>query len=127
MRLFPLKKPRSRLCSKKCRCPRVANAAIQFSLTTGEPTSSVNLFDAGPYIEDDYRWRPNVTLSAGLRLESQNHISNHVDLAPRLAVAWGIGPGKSSSPKTVLRAGWGMFYDRFTYNLVLQGGAAEMG
>jgi uncharacterized membrane protein YgcG len=97
-----------------------ASEPIQFSLVTGVPSVSSNLFDAGLYIQDDWRWRPNVTISAGLRLESQNQISNHADWAPRFGIAWGIGQGKSQSPKTVLRAGWGIFYDRFTNDLVLQ-------
>jgi hypothetical protein len=97
-----------------------ANTPIQFTLTTGIPAASSNLFDAGLYIQDDWRWRPNVTISSGLRFETQNHISNHVDFAPRLGLAWGIGQGKAQAPKTVLRGGWGMFYDRFTNDLVLQ-------
>jgi uncharacterized membrane protein YgcG len=97
-----------------------ASEPIQFSLVTGVPSVSSNLFDVGLYIQDDWRWRPNVTISAGLRFESQNQISNHADWAPRFGIAWGIGQGKSQSPKTVLRAGWGIFYDRFTNDLVLQ-------
>src|ERR1700728_1868392 len=97
-----------------------ASEPIQFALTTGAPLASSNLFDAGLYVQDDWRWRPNVTLSGGLRFESQNHIADHTDFAPRLGLAWGIGQGKSAAPKTVLRAGWGIFYDRFTNDLVLQ-------
>jgi hypothetical protein len=76
-------------------------------------------FDAGPYIQDDWKVRPNLTLSAGLRLEMQTGISDNLDWAPRVALAWGIGRGKSA-PKTVLRVGSGLFYDRFTQNLILQ-------
>src|ERR1700683_2963375 len=54
-----------------------ASEPIQFSLVTGVPSVSSSLFDAGLYIQDDWRWRPNVTISAGLRFESQNQISNH--------------------------------------------------
>jgi hypothetical protein len=97
-----------------------ADAPIQFTLTTGAPLASSNLFDAGLYVQDDWRWRPNVTLSGGLRFETQNHIADHTDFAPRLGLAWGIGQGKAPSPKTVLRAGWGIFYDRFTNDLILQ-------
>lgn len=89
----------------------------QFSMTAGNPYARVSMYDVGPYIQDDWRARPNVTLSYGLRFESQNRISDHADLAPRLGVAWGIGGTK---PKLVLRAGWGIFYDRFPPNLVLQ-------
>ncbi len=97
-----------------------ANMPAQFSLTSGVPAASSNLFDGGLYIQDDWRWKPNITISTGLRFETQTHISNHADFAPRFGLAWGIGKGKSQAPKTVLRAGWGMFYDRFTNDLVLQ-------
>lgn len=92
---------------------------IQFSITSGQPLTSVSLVDVGPYAEDDWRIRPNLTLSYGLRFESQNDIHDHADFAPRLGIAWGLSRGKTP-PKTVLRAGYGIFYDRFTYDLVLQ-------
>jgi hypothetical protein len=59
-------------------------------------------------------------LSYGLRFESQNDIVNHADWAPRLGFAWGIGGGGKTAPKTVLRAGFGVFYDRFLSADVLQ-------
>jgi hypothetical protein len=71
-------------------------------------------------VEDDWRIRPNITLSYGLRFESQNNISNHADWAPRLGFAWGIGGGGKTAPKTILRAGFGVFYDRFTLPDVLE-------
>jgi hypothetical protein len=91
----------------------------QFTLTTGLPTASVSMFDAGLYVEDDWRVRPNITLSGGLRFETQTHIYDKADWAPRLGLAWGLGQGKAA-PKTVLRAGWGIFYDRFTSGSILQ-------
>jgi hypothetical protein len=95
--------------------------ASQFSITTGQPLSEVTLVDAGLYAQDDWRIRPNMTLSYGLRFETQNDIHDHADFAPRLSFAWGLGGGgKKTAPKTVLRAGYGIFYDRFPYNLVLQ-------
>jgi hypothetical protein len=90
----------------------------QFLIVTGNPHANVNLIDLGLYGEDDWRARPNVTLSLGLRFETQNDIHDHADVAPRVGMAWGLGRGKS--PKTVLRAGFGIFYDRFMQTQILQ-------
>ncbi|MGO8815374.1 MAG: carboxypeptidase regulatory-like domain-containing protein [Terriglobia bacterium] len=91
--------------------------ASQFSLIGGNPLASVGVYDFEPYVEDDWKARPNMTISAGLRFETQNHIGDHADFAPRVGIAWGLGRGKSA--KTVLRAGAGVFYDRFAENYIL--------
>ena len=96
-----------------------APGASQFSITAGSSAASVTNFDVGLYAGDDWRVRPNFTLSYGLRFETQNDIHDHADFAPRIGFAWGLG-GKNASPKTVLRAGTGMFYDRFQENYILQ-------
>src|SRR6266446_4051623 len=92
----------------------------QAKVTAGLPSVAVNVFDVGLYIQDDWRFRSNMTFSYGLRYETQNAIGDHADIAPRIGFAWGLGGGKNKSPKTVLRAGFGMFYDRFTSDLVMQ-------
>src|SRR4029077_17852087 len=84
----------------------------QLSFTQGLSNTEVGYFDAGLYAQDDWRVRPNITLSLGLRFETQNSIHDHDDWAPRLGIAWGIG-GRSAPPKVVLRGGFGVFYDRF--------------
>ena len=91
--------------------------ASQFSITAGLPLAHLNYFDLEPYVEDDWKARPNLTVSAGLRVETQDHISDHADFAPRIGIAWGLGKPKST--KTVLRAGYGIFYDRFGEGSIL--------
>jgi hypothetical protein len=80
---------------------------------------SDTLADAGLYIQDEWRVRPNLSLNYGLRFETQNDIHDHADWAPRIGFAWGVDGGGNKTAKTVLRAGFGMFYDRFTQDLVL--------
>jgi Carboxypeptidase regulatory-like domain/TonB dependent receptor len=93
--------------------------AYEYIVTTGIPNANVSLFDAGLYLQDDWRVRPNITLSAGLRFETQNDIHDRMDWAPRVALAWGLARGKNT-PKTVIRAGWGIFYDRFLDQYLIQ-------
>ncbi len=73
-----------------------------------QPTVSARSTDLGLYAEDDWKIRPNLTFSYGLRYETQNFIRDHKDFAPRVSVAYGVGK------RTVIRAGAGIFYDRFT-------------
>ena len=90
--------------------------ASQFFVVVGNPAIAVNQVDVGLYVQDEWKWKPNFTISAGLRYEFQNEIAGKSALAPRVAFAWGIG---GAAPKTVLRAGWGMFYERFDKMYVL--------
>jgi len=96
------------------------NCPSQFSISTGAPRVSVGWLDAGLYAEDEWRLKPNLSVTYGLRFESQNNIHDHADFAPRIGIAWGLGSNGKSAPKTVLRGGFGIFYDRFGYNLVEQ-------
>jgi hypothetical protein len=92
----------------------------QFSISTANPRGDITLVDAAIYAEDQWRLRANLALSYGLRFETQNLIHDRADLAPRIAIAWGVGGRKTQAPKTVIRTGFGLFYDRFPYRLALQ-------
>lgn len=93
----------------------------QFSVLGGTPLAGVTQYDLGVWLTDDWRWKPNFTLSAGLRYETQTNISSYRNFAPRIGFAWGVGPTSGTrQPKTVIRGGFGLFYDRFDDNLTLQ-------
>ncbi len=97
----------------------LGGGASQFTLVAGQPLSDVSMIDVGLYAEDEWKIRPNLTFSYGLRYETQTGIPYQGDWAPRLSVAWGLGHS-NAAPKTVLRAGYGIFYDRFSYDYLLQ-------
>lgn len=98
----------------------LGGGAYQFTIDGGIATTPVSQFDVGLYLNDDWRIRPNLTLSYGLRYEAQTNIGDHGDLAPRLGVAWGMDGKGNRGAKTVMRAGFGTFYDRVASSLTLQ-------
>jgi len=95
-----------------------ANTPSEYDVTIGKANTKVSVFDAGLFFQDDYKLHPNLTLSYGLRYEAQNQIGDHNDWAPRIGLAW--APKRGSAPaKTVIRAGYGWFFDRFSSGNVL--------
>ncbi|HEY5214869.1 MAG TPA: carboxypeptidase regulatory-like domain-containing protein [Acidobacteriaceae bacterium] len=82
------------------------------SYTVGNPSAVANVFDAALFFQDDIRLSNRLSLSGGLRWEAQNHIADHNDWAPRVAVAYALDGRNGQKVKTVLRAGYGIFYDR---------------
>ncbi|MBI4910282.1 MAG: TonB-dependent receptor [Acidobacteria bacterium] len=90
----------------------LGGGASQFSLSAGTPLASLNQFDIGLFVTDDFRFRPNLTLSYGLRYETQTNISDFTNWAPRIGLAWAIDQKGTTAGKTVFRAGFGAFYDR---------------
>ena len=67
---------------------QLGGGASQFSIDTGNPYSSIVQYDVGAFAQDDWRLRPNLTVSYGLRYEWQTNIGDHHDFAPRLGFAW---------------------------------------
>ena len=65
---------------------------IEGSYTTGPESALANTFDAALFAEDDWKVNPRFTFSGGVRWETQNHITDHNDWAPRVSHG--------------LRAGW---------------------
>ena len=120
----------------------------QFSIAAGNPEAGVKQFDVSFYFQDEWKVRPNFTLSPGLRYENQNNIESHFNFAPRIAFAWSPVFGRKQAaapppqtasaanatnaaptaapapapgpPKTVFRGGFGIFYNRISEDVTLQ-------
>jgi outer membrane receptor protein involved in Fe transport len=82
-----------------------------FTQTFGATSVSQNNPNLGVYAQDEWQLAPGLTLNAGLRydlqwLQTVNTDTNNV--APRLGLAW----SPFGSPRTVVRASTGLYYDR---------------
>jgi hypothetical protein len=62
----------------------------------------------GFFVQDEWRLRPNLTFSYGLRWEDESIVRDRNNFGPRIAAAY--DPFKSG--KTVIRLGAGIFYNR---------------
>ena len=94
----------------------LGGGATQFRLSDGNPETEVSQWDIGGYFQDDWKLRPNFTLSLGLRYENQKNIDSNFNFGPRLGFAWSPG---GQQAKTVIRGGYGVFYERVSESLTM--------
>jgi len=78
----------------------------------GDPNLKYENYQGAFYVQDDFRIRRNLTLSAGVRYEAQTHIRDFDNVMPRVGVTWAPFTGG----QTTLRASWGIFHDWFSMN-----------
>jgi hypothetical protein len=99
--------------------PRSYSSFVQ---TFGEPKLAYSSFFTSLFAQDDWKVRPNLTVTYGVRYDlykiptadkaslfsaSQNFKLDKNNFAPRIGVAYSFGQDQ----KTVLRANYGIFYD----------------
>ncbi|MEP6784083.1 MAG: TonB-dependent receptor, partial [Acidobacteriota bacterium] len=73
----------------------------------GDPLITYSWLQTAVYLQDDVKLRKNLTLSPGLRYETQLHVDDHNGFAPRLGLTW--APDKAG--KTTVRSSIGVFYN----------------
>jgi len=83
------------------------NTPAQFTLNFGDPQISFKQHEFYSFLQDELRLRRNLSLVLGLRYEGQSNGNTFKNVAPRLAFAYSSGSGH-----TVLRGGFGVFYER---------------
>ena len=83
------------------------NSPAQFAQNIGDPQVSFAQHEFYSFVQDEMRLRPKLSLVLGLRHEGQSNGNHFHNIAPRLAIAYAPG-----SARTVIRAGFGIFYDR---------------
>jgi hypothetical protein len=97
----------------------IAGQPGNYTRRLGNPAIAYSMVDAGLYVQDDFRILRNLTISPGLRYETQAHMHDWKDLGPRIGFTW--APFKSG--RTALRGSAGIFYDwlgQNTYEQVLR-------
>ena len=92
------------------------NSGVYVLSRVGGPTPADNVIRLrnsynGLFAQDDWKIARSLTLNVGLRWDHDSRFPNGGNLSPRLGLAW------SPTPKTVITASWGMFYDRFRLGL----------
>jgi len=66
----------------------LGGGATQFTIAGGDPEANLKQTDAALYFQDEWKVRPNFTLSPGFRYENQSNISSNYNFAPRIGFAW---------------------------------------
>ena len=89
-----------------------AGTPLQFTQRIGEVNTSFTAYQTALYWQDDIRTTRTLTISLGVRQEMQSLIADKINLMPRLGLTY--SPRNS---KTIVRGGYGLFYDWYDINL----------
>lgn len=81
----------------------LGGGATQFSIAGGNPEAIVKQADVAVYMQDEWKVRPNFTLSPGFRYENQSNIDSNYNFAPRIAFAWSPVFGSKKKPETAAK------------------------
>jgi outer membrane receptor protein involved in Fe transport len=84
---------------------RLSFRAFGPQTTVGAPGNKV----LGLFVQDDWQVVPNLTLNLGARYDKESVTSDSNNIAPRLGFSW----DPTGDGRTVVRGGYGRFYERF--------------
>lgn len=114
----------AQFCTSSGANPVAVPCYTSFTQGLGTPGFKFNTDDLAFFVQDDWRIRPHLTISLGLRWDTELlphpqipnpsfpftrvFPSDRGDFGPRVGFAWDITGGG----KTVLRGGYGIFYGR---------------
>ena len=93
-----------------------AGRPTTFTQRSGDPLVKYSQVQFGGYIQDDVRVARSLSMSFGLRYESQTHTDDYLNFAPRFGSTW--SPLKSGA--TTIRGGVGIFYEWYDSQLYEQ-------
>jgi outer membrane receptor protein involved in Fe transport len=85
-----------------------ANRPYAYTVQQGPGRAVFWFNEVGGFFQDQIKLTKNVQASIGLRYDWQTFLHDNNNFAPRASLAW--SPGKSQ--KTVIRIGYGVFFDR---------------
>ena len=85
-----------------------------YTRRTGDPLVAYSMLQAGWYLQDDIRITKSFSIGAGVRQELQTAVDDKLNVAPRVAFTWNV------DKTTVMRGGYGLFYDWYDSNLYEQ-------
>jgi hypothetical protein len=91
----------------------VLGRARTFSRRLGDPDVDYSQYEAGWYIQDDFRLSKTVNVSLGVRQEMQTNLGDKWNIGPRAAFSWSLRKG-------TVRGGYGMFFDWMDSNIYEQ-------
>jgi hypothetical protein len=94
----------------------LAGKPSNFTRRIGDPNITYSRWQAGLYVQDDWRVSRSLLLSAGVRAGFQTLTDDQFNLSPRVNLGW--SPMKNG--KLTFRAGYGYFYDWLSGDLYKQ-------
>jgi hypothetical protein len=90
----------------------IQGSPIFFRVNRGEPSLETTQLELSFFFQNDLKVTPRLTLMYGVRYQDQTNIRDHNNIDPRLGIAYAMGRA------TVIRAGAGIFHDRFSFDTV---------